>query len=141
MRNVLSIANTAMHRIQSITQQVPTHLKTGMKLAATASDTLRKLMLPRTTESLNQLSMDIMDVTSATLQRFFPVFDFLDEMIEVSVNTHASHLAVSGSMRVREIQTSGDLPDWQINSNNIGSQYLTFANVSTRAPEVYGEAR
>ncbi|CAF1371982.1 unnamed protein product [Adineta steineri] len=50
MHNALLIANTAMHRIQSIAQQVPTHVKTAIKFAASTSDTMREWTI---TENMN----------------------------------------------------------------------------------------
>ncbi|UJR19045.1 hypothetical protein I4U23_022176 [Adineta vaga] len=140
MHNALTIANTATHRIQSIAQQVPTHVKAAVKFATSASDTMRKLMLPRTSESLSQVGVEIVDVTRSTLQRFFSVFDLLDEVIELSITTHASHIAVIPHIRTQKAPASVDLPYFQNNNNNIDSQYPAFTNVLTSAEKVYGEA-
>jgi len=91
-------------------------------LADSASDTMRKLMLPRTSENLKRLSMEIVDVTNSTLQRFFSHLDFLDELMELSVNTHASHVPVIPQIRMRKSEASIDQPYLQNNSNNIHSQ-------------------
>jgi hypothetical protein len=91
-------------------------------LAASASDTMRQLMLPRTSENLNRLSMEIVDVTNSTLQRFFSHLDFLDEVMELSVNTHASHVSVIPQIRMRKMEASIDQPYLQNNSNKIHSQ-------------------
>ncbi|CAF4981024.1 unnamed protein product, partial [Rotaria magnacalcarata] len=52
MYDALMGAHTAMDSIQLAIKQVPTHVKTAMKLISSASDSMLKTMLPRTLDSI-----------------------------------------------------------------------------------------
>ncbi len=86
-------AHTAMDKIQLAIKQVPTHVKTAMKLITSASDAMLKSMLPRTLESVGRLASESADVANSTLLRFNQLQDLLAEIIELSASTQSTNEA------------------------------------------------
>jgi hypothetical protein len=74
-------------------KQVPTHVKTAMKLITSASDAMLKSMLPRTLESIGRLATESAHVANSTLLRFNLLQDLLSEIIELSASTQSANEA------------------------------------------------
>ena len=91
MYNALMGAHTAMDQIQLAVQQIPTHVKTILKLLSSASDAMIKSMLPRTLDSIGRLANESATVANATLVRFNLLQDLLGEIIELSASTRAEN--------------------------------------------------
>jgi len=93
MYNALMGAHTAMDQIQLAIKQVPTHVKTALKLITSASDAMLKSMLPRTLESIGRLATESADIANSTLLRFNQLQELLAEIIELSANTQSANEA------------------------------------------------
>lgn len=93
MYNALMGAHMAMDQIQLAIKQVPTHVKTAMKLITSASDAMLKSMLPRTLASIGRLATESADVANSTLLRFNLLQDLLAEIIELSTTTQSANEA------------------------------------------------
>ncbi|CAF1133280.1 unnamed protein product [Adineta steineri] len=93
MTNALMGAHTAMDRIQLSIKQVPTHVKTALKLITSASDAMLKSMLPRTLESVGRLATESASIANSTLLQFNQLQDLLGEIIELSASTQSTNEA------------------------------------------------
>jgi hypothetical protein len=93
MYDALMGAHIAMDQIQLAIKQVPTHVKTAMKLIISASDAMLKSMLPRILESIGRLATESADVANSTLLRFNLLQELLAEIIELSTTTQSANEA------------------------------------------------
>lgn len=140
MYNALMDAHKAMDKIQLAIKQVPTHVKTVMKLIASASDSMLKFMLPRTLESVARLATESADLANATLLSFEKLQDLLSEIIELSANTQSSNEADIGKMQEQIQNSTLERQRLQENLENIKNQYSqSKANLEV-ARKKYAEA-
>lgn len=86
-------AHTAMDEIQLAIKQVPTQVKTALKLISSASDAMLKSLLPGTLNSISRLATDSANKANATLIRFNNLQDLLGEIIELSASTQSTNEA------------------------------------------------
>jgi hypothetical protein len=116
-------AHTAMDQIQLAIQQVPTHVKTAMKLITSASDAMLKSMLPRTLESIGRLATESADVANSTLLRFNQLQDLLAEIIELSASTQSANEAEIEQMEKQKNVSIGEQQRLKDNLELIRNQY------------------
>ena len=93
MYNTLMAAHTAMDKIQLSIRQVPSQMKTALKIVTSGSDNMLKSMLPRTLTTISRLATESADAANATLRRFDLLQDLLGEIIELSASTQSSNEA------------------------------------------------
>ncbi|CAF3715450.1 unnamed protein product [Rotaria sp. Silwood1] len=140
MYNALMGAHTAMDRIQLAIQQVPTHVKTAMKLITSAGNAMLKSMLPRTLDSIGRLATESADIANSTLQRFNLLQELLAEIIELSENTQGANEAAIYDMETKKNQSMLDQERLQNNLNTIQSQYNASKAALENARKKYAEA-
>ncbi|UJR36843.1 hypothetical protein I4U23_029556 [Adineta vaga] len=93
MYNALMGAHTAMDEIQLAIKQVPTHVKTALKLITSAKDAMLKSLLPGTLERIGNLATESANKANSTLLRFNQLQDLLAEIIELSASTQSTNEA------------------------------------------------
>ena len=105
MYNALMGAHAAMDKIQLSIQQVPTNVKTALKIVTAASDNMLKMMLPRTVETISRLATESANAANATLIRFSSLQDLLGEIIELSATTQSANEADIERMKEQKNKT------------------------------------
>jgi hypothetical protein len=123
MYNALMGAHTGMDQIQLAIKQVPTHVKTVMKLLSSATDSMLKLMLPRTLESVGRLATESAAIANSTLLRFNQLQDLLAEIIELSTNTQSTNEGDIERMKEQQINSTLDQQRLKENLETIKNQY------------------
>ena len=107
MYNALMGAHTSMDQIQLSIKQVPTHVKTAMKLITSASNAMLTSMLPHTLESIGRLATESAQFANNNLLRFTQLQDLLGEIIELSETTQfANEVAID---KMKEQKKNGTL--------------------------------
>lgn len=140
MYNALMGAHTAMDRIQLAIQQVPTHVKTAMKLITSASNAMLKSMLPRTLESVGRLATESADVANSTLLRFNQLQDLLAEIIELSASTQSTNEADIERMNEQKANSTLEQQRLKQNLETIQNQYTQSKANLELARKKYAEA-
>jgi hypothetical protein len=140
MYNALVGAHTGMDRIQSAIKQVPTHVKTAMKLLSLATDSMLKLMLPRTLESVGHLATESATIANSTLLRFNQLQDLLAEIIELSTNTQSTDEGDVERMREQQMNSTFEQQRLKDNLENIKNQYTQSKINLEIARKTYVEA-
>ena len=140
MYNALMGAHTAMDQIQLGIKQVPTHVKTAMKLIASASDAMLRSMLPRTLDSIGRLATESANVANSTLLRFNLLQDLLAEIIELSASTQSFNEAHIEKMKEAQVNSTIKQEQLQENINMIKAQYDQSKSELETARQKYAEA-
>lgn len=123
MHSALMGAHTSMDRIQLAIKQVPTHVKTALKLITSASDSMLKTMLPRTLESVGRLATESAAIANSTLIRFNLLQDLLAEIIELSANTQSVQEADVDKMKEQIANSTLEQDRLQNSLETIKTQY------------------
>jgi len=123
MYNALMGAHTAMDQIQLAIKQIPTHVKTAMKLISSASDAMLKSMLPLTLESVGRLATESANVANSTLLRFNQLQDLLAEIIELSASTQSTNEAEIEQMKEEQLNSTLEQERLKENLEFIRNQY------------------
>ena len=140
MYNALMGAHTSMDQIQLSIKQVPTHVKTAMKLITSASNAMLKSMLPRTLESIGRLATESAQFANNTLLRFTQLQDLLGEIIELSATTQsANEVAID---KMKEQKENGTLEQQRLKENlqMIQNQYQDSKAKLEVARKAYNDA-
>ncbi|CAF1326597.1 unnamed protein product [Rotaria sp. Silwood1] len=140
MYNALMGAHTAMDRIQLAIQQVPSHVKTAMKLITSAGNAMLKSMLPRIFDSIGRLATESADIANSTLQRFNLLQELLAEIIELSANTQGVNEAAIYDMETKKNQSILDQERLQNSLSTIQSQYNASKAALESTRKKYAEA-
>ncbi|CAM4765659.1 unnamed protein product [Rotaria magnacalcarata] len=140
MYDALMGAHTAMDSIQLAIKQVPTHVKTAMKLISSASDSMLKTMLPRTLDSIARLATDSAYVANSTLLRFNRLQDLLAEIIELSASTGSSNEADINSMKDQIINSTFEQQRLEESLATIKNQYTQSKANLELSRKKYAEA-
>ncbi|CAF0856583.1 unnamed protein product [Adineta steineri] len=140
MTNALMGAHTAMDRIQLSIKQVPTHVKTALKLITSASDAMLKSMLPRTLESVGRLATESASIANSTVLQFNQLQDLLTEIIELSASTQSTNEA--DIERMKEQRKNATLEQERLKENlaAIKNQYNQSKSALETARKNYAEA-
>ncbi len=88
MYKALFGAHTSMDKIQVNMRQIPTLLKTALKLITQSSTTMVKAMLPRTLANIGRYANDSAAIAQASLERFMSLQDLLHEIVAVTALTN-----------------------------------------------------
>lgn len=123
MYNALMGAHTAMDQIQLAIKQVPTHVKTAMKLISSASDAMLRSMLPRTLDSIGRLATESAAAANSTLLRFNQLQELLAEIIELSASTQSTQEADIERMKEQQANATLEQKRLQENLEFIKNQY------------------
>jgi polyhydroxyalkanoate synthesis regulator phasin len=91
MYRALYGAHTSMDKIQANMRQIPSLIKTALKLVTQASSSMTKSMLPRTLASIGRYANDSATVARASLERFDHLQALLQEIVEVSTLTNSDN--------------------------------------------------
>ncbi|CAF0794059.1 unnamed protein product [Rotaria sp. Silwood1] len=91
MYRALYGAHTSMESIQVSMRQIPTLLKTAIKLITQASTVLNKALLPRTLASIGRYANESAAVARASLERFEYLQVLLHEVLEVTTLTNSDN--------------------------------------------------
>jgi hypothetical protein len=140
MYNALMGAHTAMDQIQLAIKQVPTHVKTAMKLIASASDPMLRSMLPRTLDSIGRLATESAHVANSTLLRFNLLQDLLGEIIELSASTQSFNEAHIEKMKEAQVNSTITQKQIQENIEFIKAQYSQSKQELEIARQEYAKA-
>ena len=129
-----------MDQIQLSIKQVPTHVKTAMKLITSASNAMLKSMLPRTLESIGRLATESAQFANNTLLRFTQLQELLGEIIELSATTQSANEAAIDKMK--EQKANGTLEQQRLKENlqMIQNQYQDSKTKLEAARKAYKEA-
>ncbi|CAF1061905.1 unnamed protein product [Rotaria sordida] len=140
MYNALIGAHTAMDSIQSAMQQVPTSVKTAMKLITSASPAILKEMLPRIFDSIGRSATQSANQANSTLQRFNLLQELLVEIIQLSEHTQGANEVAIYNMEAKKNQSILDQECLQNNLNSIQNQYNTSKAALGNVRKKYVEA-
>ena len=140
MYNALMGAHTAMDQIQLAIKQVPTHVKTALKLITSASDAMLKAMLPRTLDSIGRLATESANAANSTLLRFNLLQDLLGEIIELSASTQSANEADIEEMNRQKENATLEQERLVQNIEMIKNQYNQSKNALEVARKEYAEA-
>ena len=86
---ILKGARSNLDQIQTKYRQIPTLMKTALKLLLQASPAMITLMLPRTLSNISQCANESVAVASSTYSPFYAVEDLLSEVLISITQTHA----------------------------------------------------
>ncbi|CAF1487565.1 unnamed protein product, partial [Rotaria sordida] len=140
MYNALMGAHIAMDRIQSAMQQVPTSVKTAMKLITSASPAILKAMLPRIFDSIGHSATQSANQANSTLQHFNLLQELLVEIIQLSEHTQGANEVAIYNMEAKKNQSILDQECLQNNLNSIQNQYNTSKAALENVRKKYAEA-
>ena len=133
-------AHTSMDQIQLAIKQVPTHVKTAMKLITSASNAMLKSMLPRTLETISRLATESANYANSTLVRFNQLQDLLSEIIELSANTQSGNEAEIDRMNEQKVNSTLEQERLKQSLQAIQNQYTDSKNKLEAARRQYNEA-
>ena len=129
-----------MDQIQLAIKQVPTHVKTAMKLITSASNAMLKSMLPRTLESIGRLATDSANLANSTLLRFNQLQDLLGEIIELSASTQSGNEEDIDRMNEQKANSTLDQERLKQSLQVIQNQYADSKSKLDSARLKYKEA-
>ncbi|CAF1508175.1 unnamed protein product, partial [Adineta steineri] len=91
MYTALSTAHKSMDKIQANMRQMPTNLKTALKLITQATTAMTKAMLPRTLATIGRYANESVNVARASLEKFEYLQELLQEIVLASTATNTDN--------------------------------------------------
>ncbi|CAF4324724.1 unnamed protein product, partial [Adineta steineri] len=91
MYRALYTAHTSMDKIQTNMRQMPTQLKTALKLITQAGTAMTKAMLPRTLATIGRYANESVAVARASSEKFQNLQELLHEIFEASTATNSDN--------------------------------------------------
>ncbi|UJR36842.1 hypothetical protein I4U23_029555 [Adineta vaga] len=140
MYSALIGAHTAMDRIQLNVQQVPSHVKTALKLVLAGSPMLIEIMLPKALESIGRIANESAADARTTFEKFTSLQELIAEIIEANTNTHSGQTNVVQQIQSQIDKAKEDQTNLNNNINSIKSQYEDSKREMEKARKEYQEA-
>lgn len=140
MHRALFGAHTAMDKILTNMRQIPTQLKTALKLITQASTTMIKTMLPRTLATLGRYANESATVARASLEKFEYLQELLAEIAEVSASTNKENQDKAMQIAAENEDMKKNKTDFDSAINSIKAAYEQSREYLEKARQDYHQA-
>lgn len=137
MSRALFGAHTSMDKIQAHMRQLPTLIKTALKLITQAGLPMTKAMLPRTLSNIGRYANQSAAFARESLDRFINLGELLNEVVEASTYTNSQNKELAEKLQLETELAKNNRTQMDIVVQKIESEYEISKQNLEKAREEY----